>query len=133
LQDRLDIQSELLPISRAILGGPAGGEPTETVRARVQAARDRARFRLRGTPWSTNAEVPGHVLRRDWPVPEARRLLARDLELGRLSSRAVDRVLKLSWTLADLHHHDRPDEADITIARGLRLGAPVGPPLARSA
>jgi magnesium chelatase family protein len=34
--------------------------------ARVVAARERARARLRGTPWRLAAQVPGPVLGRDW-------------------------------------------------------------------
>ena len=122
LKDRIDIQTELLPISRAILSERAEAESSDAIRVRVQAARDRARFRWRATPWTTNAEVPGHALRRDWPVPVASRLLARDVDSGRLSSRAVDRILKLSWTLADLAGRDHPDASDVTAARDLNRG-----------
>ncbi|HWB68166.1 MAG TPA: YifB family Mg chelatase-like AAA ATPase [Mycobacteriales bacterium] len=126
LRDRLDVRARLAPISRSILTAGAGGEPTAVVRARVEAARERARHRLRGTPWSSNAELPGPVLRRDWPAPAAAtRQLQIDLDRGRLSNRAVDRVMKVAWTVADLAGHDRPDVNDVAAARSLRYGCDV--------
>ena len=81
LLDRVDLRIEMLAASRADLrGDPAGAEGTAAVADRVRAARDRMAARLAGTPWRVNAEVPGHVLRREWRLPwdvvaEAERLL----------------------------------------------------------
>jgi magnesium chelatase family protein len=123
LRDRVDIRSRLAPISRAILSAGACGEPTAAVRARVEHARVRAADRLRGTPWSTNAEVPGPVLRRRWPLPsDALRSLVADIDRGLLSTRGVDRVLKVAWTVADLGGRDLPDHHDVQTARALRYG-----------
>jgi magnesium chelatase family protein len=132
-EDRMDVRCELLPVSRAVLQADAVGESTQAVAARVQMARDRARRRLAGTAWTTNAEVPGPTLRKRWPVPAAAlRELFVDVDRGRLSTRGVDRVLKVAWTVADLAGHDRPDAADIDAARSLRFGA-LPRRLARSA
>jgi magnesium chelatase family protein len=133
LLDRIDLRARLAPISRAILTAGATGEPTEAVRARVQLARDRAAVRLRGTPWTTNAQVPGPVLRRRFPLPpDALSSLTIDTDRGQLSSRGVERVMKVAWTVADLAGHDRPDLADVDLARALRYGAEAAM-LARSA
>jgi magnesium chelatase family protein len=124
MDDRIDVRAQLLPVSRAVLSVDASGEPTAAIRARVEAARDRAAFRLLGTPWTTNAEIPGPQLRRHWPVPVgAMTQLYADLDRGSLSTRGVDRVLKVAWTVADLAGHDRPDTTDVTTARELRFGA----------
>jgi magnesium chelatase family protein len=77
--------------------------------------------RLAGTPWRVNAEVPGHVLRREWRLPwdvvaEAERLL----DLGQLTARGVDRVVRVAWTLADLAGRDRPDADDVRVALDCR-------------
>jgi magnesium chelatase family protein len=125
LRDRVDLRARLAPISRAILTAGACGEPTDVVRARVEQARGRARERLQTTPWSTNAEVPGPVLRRQWPLqPDALRTLVTDIDRGLLSTRGVDRVLKVAWTIADLAGHERPDRHDVDAARALRHGTP---------
>jgi magnesium chelatase family protein len=103
------------------------------VRERVQAARARAARRLRGTPWHTNSQVPGPVLRARWPIPgEALAALRRDVDRGALSNRGVDRVLMVAWTLADLSGRDTPSSADVDGARALRLGTETVS-LARSA
>jgi magnesium chelatase family protein len=133
LLDRIDLRARLAPISRTILDAGAGGEPTSVVRERVRAARERARRRLRDTPWATNAEVPGPALRSQWrPPTEALVDWQVDLDREQSSNRGVDRVLKVSWTLADLAGRDAPTRDDIEIARALRLGDEA-PALVRSA
>jgi magnesium chelatase family protein len=122
LLDRIDLRARLAPVSRAVLTVGAAGEPTESVRSRVLAARDRTGRRLRGTPWTTNAEVPGPVLRRRWPIPQGALVsLSADLERGELSTRGVDRVMKVAWTLADLAGRDLPIKEDVDRAYSLRV------------
>ena len=122
LLDRVDLRIEMLAASRADLrGDPAGAEGTAAVAGRVRAARERMAARLAGTPWRVNAEVPGHVLRREWRLPwevvaEAERLL----DLGQLTARGVDRVVRVAWTLADLAGRDRPDADDVRVALDCR-------------
>jgi magnesium chelatase family protein len=133
LLDRIDLRARLAPISRAILTAGATGEPSASVRERVEIARDRAGRRLRGTPWATNAELPGPVLRTRFPLPsDALGSLRIDTDRGQLSSRGVERVMKVAWTLADLAGHDVPDLGDVDAARSLRYGAEAAA-LARSA
>jgi magnesium chelatase family protein len=133
LIDRIDLRARLAPISRAILTAGATGEPSAAVRERVELARDRAARRLRGTPWTTNAQVPGPVLRRRFPLPsDALGTLKIDTDRGQLSSRGVERVMKVAWTVADLAGHEVPDLGDVDAARSLRYGAEAAA-MARSA
>ena len=44
------------------------------------------------------------------------------LDSGSLSARGVDRVLRMSWTIADLDGRDRPDGEDVGEALTLRDG-----------
>ncbi len=61
---------------------------TATVAARVAAARERMARRLAGTPWRVNAEVPGHVLRRRWPLPwDVVAAAEQELDRGGLTAR----------------------------------------------
>lgn len=104
LLDRVDIQVEVSAVSVADLAQADHGESSAVVAQRVAEARERTRRRLAGTPWSLNAEVPGAYLRGpDGGLPDAlgKRLIAA-MERGDLSLRGVDRVLRLTWTLADL-------------------------------
>jgi len=123
LMDRVDVRVQFESVSPAVLESGARGESTATVRARVLEARDRAGRRLAGTRWTTNADVPGTVVRRRWPVPRhALRPLYAQLDRGWLSTRGLDRVLKLSWTLADLAGRPEPGADDVLEASALRSG-----------
>jgi magnesium chelatase family protein len=134
LLDRIDVRARLAPISRAILTAGAAGEPTEVVRERVALARDRAARRLRDTPWRTNAAVPGPVLRMYWKPPaDALVTLKRDVDRNTTSTRGIDKVLKVAWTIADLAGRDQPSLADVNAARALRTGVDAGLEMATSA
>jgi magnesium chelatase family protein len=123
LLDRVDIRVELESVSRAVLENGVRGESTAAVRERVLAARDRARRRLAGSPWATVGEVPGPAVRRRWPVPrEVTRPLYRQLDRGNLSTRGLDRILKIAWTLADLADLSRPGIDEVQEAHALRTG-----------
>lgn len=121
LLDRVDVQVEVSPVTRVDRAAGATGEDSATVAARVAAARGAARQRLRGTPWSTNAEVPGSWLRER--LGPDRGLLAdvdRALDRGTLSLRGADRVLRIAWTVADLAGRPAPTRGDLGQALGLR-------------
>ncbi|MGH3426903.1 MAG: hypothetical protein ACRD3Q_12325 [Terriglobales bacterium] len=45
--------------------------------------------------------------------------------MGELSARGYDRVLRLSWTLADLRGSDSPCAGDVNEAMALRLRSAV--------
>jgi magnesium chelatase family protein len=128
LFDRIDLRVDVAPVGPAELldaarGGTAG-ENTQTVADRVLAARDRAGHRLADTPWTCNADVPGHVLRNTWRLPaEALECAHRALRAGALTARGLDRVVRVAWTVADLAGLSRPDQTCVDTALGLRLGA----------
>jgi magnesium chelatase family protein len=124
LMDRVDVKVELLPVGRAeLLSDLQLAEPSQVVAERVAAARARAARRLAGTRWRLNAQVPGPELRRAFrPAPGALVPLERAMDLGEISARGVDRIVRMSWTLADLAGVDRPGTAQIGYALGLWLG-----------
>ncbi|MFD5433348.1 YifB family Mg chelatase-like AAA ATPase [Kitasatospora sp. NPDC127067] len=135
LLDRVDLQVQVAPVTRVeLMERDTTAETTETVAARVLAARERAAARLADTPWRTNAEVPGHELRTRWQLgPGALNDVARQLERGLLTARGLDRVLRVAWTVADLAGRDRPDQRDVRTALVLRTGVEHGLPLAERA
>jgi magnesium chelatase family protein len=127
LLDRVDVKVQLLPVGRAeLLSDRQLAEPSQVVAARVAEARARAACRLAGTSWRLNAEVPGTELRRRFrPAPGALAPLERAMDRGQISARGADRVIRMSWTLADLAGRDRPSLAEIGTGLGLWLGAEV--------
>lgn len=125
LLDRVDVKVELLPVGRAeLLSDQQLAEPSDVVAARVQGARLRAAHRLEGTRWRLNAEIPGSELRRTFrPAAGALVPLERAMDLGQISARGADRIIRMSWTLADLAGQARPRTDEIGAALGLWLGA----------
>jgi magnesium chelatase family protein len=125
LLDRVDVKVELLPVSRAeLLSDRHFAESSPVVAARVAAARERTAARLKDTPWRLNAEIPGSELRRAFPPsPGSLAPLERAMDLGQISARGVDRVIRVAWTLADLAGIARPTVSETSYALGLWLGA----------
>jgi magnesium chelatase family protein len=126
LLDRVDLQVEVLAVSRAQLAQLVAPESTRVVADRVKQARGAQAARLAGLPWACNGEVPGSWMRGRWRLAAP---LTRDLDAaldrGRLSIRGYDRVLRVAWTLADLAGRTVPDRDDVGRALVLRRRGPV--------
>ena len=127
LLDRVDAKIEFFPVRRTeLLSDRSFTEPSAVVAERVRQARQRSAARLAGSPWRLNAQIPGSELRRRFaPAPGALAPLERAMDLGRISARGVDRVIRLSWTVADLAAVGRPGAAEVSYALGLWLGTPM--------
>ena len=126
LLDRVDLQVEVPAVTRADLALDLPRESTALVAARVAAARDVARERLRPLGLSCNADLSGRVLRGELALP--RPVVAdidRALERGRLTVRGYDRVLRISWTEADLDGATAPGRDHVARALLLRQLARV--------
>lgn len=121
LLDRIDVKLSVNAVTRADLTLPRG-EPTGTVAARVQAARELQTRRWHDRPYRLNAQVPGSVLREGpWRLPSAVRApLDRAMDLGQLTLRGLDRTLRVAWTVADLQGVPGPSRADVEHALHLR-------------
>jgi magnesium chelatase family protein len=124
LMDRVDVKVALQPVSRRdMLYDRKFAEASAVVAERVAAARERSAARLAGTAWRLNAEVPGATLRRTFP-PRAGALksLDRAMELGQVSARGADKIVRVAWSLSDLAGKDRPGPDEVNLAIGLWLG-----------
>jgi magnesium chelatase family protein len=127
IKDRMDIQRQILPAARGI-GISDQPESTADVAGRVRAARDRQASRYRDTPWQLNSEIPGPVLRREFPLDAtSQSILEAHYAEGRLTARGLDRVVRLAWTLTDLAAQPVPTPALTHEAFQLRTGAPLTP------
>ncbi len=125
LLDRIDLRVQIEPVLHAeLFDPPQNREASDVVRARVAVARAAARARWAGSPWEVNAAVPGSILRQaPWLMSKQSLQPAQDfLERGQLSARGFDRVLRLSWTIADLGGRDVPAAADVAEALFFRTG-----------
>ncbi len=125
LLDRIDLHLTVRRVSVAqITEGTTGPVTTVEARARVVAARARARERWGSEGWGLTAHVPGPALRAPrWRLPAADRgALDRALERGALTMRGYDRVLRVAWTLCDLDGDERPSADHVGRALYLRKG-----------
>jgi magnesium chelatase family protein len=119
--DRIDIRLRVPRLSKAELLGAGRGEPSADVRARVEAARERQRARLRGLPFRCNAELPGSLARRHAALtPAAETSLGQAVEQMALSGRGFDRALKVARTVADLEGAERVDAPHVLEALRFR-------------
>lgn len=121
LLDRIDIQIEVMALSSSALRGLGQGESSSQVAARVAQARAHARRRLADTPWSLNSQVPGYWLRGPQADLDAQVLGLLELAMrAGLSLRAIDRVLRVAWSIADLQGHEHLTKNDVASAISLR-------------
>jgi magnesium chelatase family protein len=121
LLDRVDLRVRLRPLSAINAHDTGATESSETVRARVLQARDRAAHRWQAHGWRSNSEVPGPALRREFTLlAEATQLLDRAMDRGALSGRGADRCLRIAWTLADLDGEQRPGTDQVGSALAFR-------------
>jgi magnesium chelatase family protein len=104
LMDRIDLQVAANRLKPEEMTRQTTGEDSTIVRTRVVAARELASIRFQREPGiSCNAEMRSHHLREFCVLDEqSRNLLEGAISKLGLSARAMDRVLKVSRTIADL-------------------------------
>jgi magnesium chelatase family protein len=108
LLDRIDIHIEVPRVDVDKLTADRLGEPSEAIRARVEAARETQRERFAGTSLAANADMGPTEVREICRLSEEGRALVKAAmaQLG-MSARAFHRILKLARTIADLASSER--------------------------
>jgi magnesium chelatase family protein len=101
--DRIDIHVEVPAVKYRDLTGDASGEDSETIKTRVNRARDVQRQRFVGKKIFSNAQMTPRHLKKYCEIGESSRTLMEQAvdKLG-LSARAYTRILKIARTIADL-------------------------------
>jgi magnesium chelatase family protein len=103
LLDRIDLHVEVPRLTPEELEMFEPGEPSEAIRERVRAARERQTERFTGTDIQCNADMTAGALREFCtPSQEVASLLRAAVDQFGLSARAYDRILKVGRTIADL-------------------------------
>jgi magnesium chelatase family protein len=121
LLDRIDLRLTVPRLTRVELLGAEGGERSADVRARVLAARERQRTRWGNLGYGANADLPGHVARREARLTsDAEALLGRAVDEMALTGRGFDRVVKVARTIADLEPSERVRPGHVAEALSFR-------------
>ncbi len=104
LLDRIDLHIEVPSVRYQDLAAAAGGDPSETIRRRVTAARARQQARFKGLRRvRCNAGMRARELQKHAALaPECQGLLKMAIAELHFSARAYDRILKVARTIADL-------------------------------
>jgi magnesium chelatase family protein len=104
LLDRIDLQVPINPVAIGQLRDQRPGESSATVRARVEEARARQALRLAPFGLRTNAEMTPAATRATCVLDAAGEAILTKLVGVRqsMSARAVDRIIKVARTIADL-------------------------------
>lgn len=107
LLDRIDIQVDVQPVELESLVGRKAGEPSDVIRQRVIAARERQRQRYEGTAIRCNADMQSSQLAQYAQPDEAgQALLNAAFERMGMTARSYDRILRVARTIADLDGAD---------------------------
>jgi magnesium chelatase family protein len=108
LLDRIDIHVDVPPLEYRELATSRPAEPSESIRPRVSAARERQHARLGGEGVYTNARMKSRDLRKYCAVDDDGHVLLRQaMEALGLSARAYSKILKVARTIADLEESDQ--------------------------
>ena len=103
LMDRIDIHIEVPAVRYRDLTGEASGEDSETIKGRVNRARELQRLRFNGKRIYCNAQMTPRYLKKYCQIGEdSKALLEQAIDKLGLSARAYTRILKIARTIADL-------------------------------
>jgi len=103
LLDRIDMHIEVESIPAEKLSETTLSEPSDAIRARVEAAREVQRARYGDSGIHCNAELNARTLAGACKLtPSAQELLTASTERMKLSNRAYTRILKVARTICDL-------------------------------
>lgn len=114
LLDRIDIHVEAPALTIEELRAAKTGENSQTIRERVEAARQIQTERFNEQDYQVNAGMSPAAIRKFCPLSnELGDLLQQAMEKLHLSARAYDRILKVSRTIADLDGAEKIDSSHL--------------------
>jgi len=122
LLDRIDLRVPVENVSRLELA-QSDNESSGTIRNRVIAARAKAANRFNHESWKLNSEIPPRALRQQFqPERAAMNFLHDELDKERITARGLHKIIRTSWTIADLKGVDRPTLVEVEESYRLREG-----------
>lgn len=123
LLDRIDIRIRVEQPTRAELASRQPGESSQSIRSRVISARAISKDRYRGLGFQLNSQIPSSALREKFRADrKAMALLHSLLDSESISARGFHRILRISWSIADLSGVETPGTDQVEAAISLRNG-----------
>ena len=97
------------------------GESSEEIRKRVIKARSISAKRFEGLGWTLNSQIPARALRREFqPERDAMNFLHDELDREHITARGLHKIIRTSWSFADLNGHLIPTMEDVIAAHTMR-------------
>jgi magnesium chelatase family protein len=130
LLDRIDLQVHVQPVPLGELRSTDPSESSADIRKRVVAARERQRERLQQFGIHCNAEMSSAVMRATCRLDANAEDTLREIVALRdtLTARSIDRMIKVSRTLADLDGVDEIGALHLFEAAKFRTSDPLADP-----
>jgi magnesium chelatase family protein len=119
--DRIDLRVQVEPVGRVDMARNELGESSAVIRERVIAARKVAEKRFAGMGWSLNSQIPARALRSTFqPERAAMNFLHDELDREHITARGLHKIIRTSWSFADLNGHSVPTMEDVQAAHAMR-------------
>ena len=123
LMDRIDMRVLVDPVGRVDMARQELGESSASIRERVIAARAIASQRFAQCGWELNSQIPSRALRTEFqPERDAMNFLHDELDKEHITARGLHKIIRTSWTVADLSGNPRPNLLNVKQAHELRAG-----------
>lgn len=123
VRDRIDVHLEVNRVSHVSSDAePFASRSSSELRAEISHAQSAARIRWKDTPWTSNSQIPGSYLRNGSArLPKNTvAILDRALQLGHITLRGYDRILRVAWSICDLAGATIPSREHVAQALMLR-------------
>lgn len=123
LLDRIDLQINVSRLSSSeLLNNDTNAETSAQIRSRVVNARNIQKNRYKNENILTNSELTSKLLKKYCELDEkCKEILARAVQIYKISGRRYDRILKLARTIADLENSENIKPTHLTQALQYRL------------
>jgi len=119
--DRIDLRVQVDPVGRVDMAKPELGENSAVIRGRVIHARSLAKKRFEGMGWSLNSQIPARALRTIFqPERIAMNFLHDELDKEHITARGLHKIIRTSWSFADVNGNKVPTMKDVMAAHTLR-------------
>ncbi|MBN1474686.1 MAG: YifB family Mg chelatase-like AAA ATPase, partial [Syntrophaceae bacterium] len=117
LMDRIDLHIEVPAVKYRALSGKEAGESSQSIKSRVSSAREIQKKRFNQDGLACNARMSEKQIKAFCAIDEdSHNLIEMAIEKLGLSARAINRILKVSRTIADLESKEKIESSHVAEA-----------------